>query len=96
MYLFNTPKELIETLAMRIEEERILQKLSQKDLAAKADIPLPTYKAFLYHQKLSVENLFKLLFALKMQDNIEGLLKQRTHQSLADLKGNPLPKRIRK
>jgi len=35
MYLFNTPKELIETLAMRIEEERILQKLSQKDLLLK-------------------------------------------------------------
>ena len=48
MYLFNTPKELIETLAMRIEEERIFQKLSQKDLSAKADIPLPTYKAFLF------------------------------------------------
>ena len=96
MYLLNTPKELIETLATRIEKERILQKLSQKDLASKADIPLPTYKAFLYHKKLSIESLFKLLFALKMHDNIEGLLKERMHESLADLKEERLPKRIRK
>ena len=96
MYLLNTPKELIKDLATRIEEERKVQKLSQKELSAKADIPLPTYKAFLYHQKLSVESLMKLLFALRMHENIEGLLKQRTQQSLTDLKKETLPQRIRK
>ena len=96
MYLLNTPKELIKELATRIEEERKVQKLSQQMLSTKANIPLPTYKAFLYHQKLSVESLIKLLFALRMHDNIEGLLKQRTHQTLADLKEDTLPKRIRK
>ena len=96
MYLLNTPKELIKDLATRIEEERKTQKLSQQMLSTKADIPLPTYKAFLYHQKLSVESLIKLLFALRMHDNIEGLLKQRTQQTLADLKEDTLPKRVRK
>ena len=96
MYLFDTPKELIEKLSKRIEDERKLQKLSQQALSTKADMPLPTYKAFLYHQKLSLESLFKLLFALKMTENIEGLLTQRTHQSLADLKEDTLPKRVRK
>jgi len=96
MYLLKTPKEVIKDLATRIEEERKVQKLSQQMLSTKADIPLPTYKAFLYHQKLSVESLIKLLFALRMHDNIEGLLKQRTHQTLADLKDDTLPKRVRK
>ena len=96
MYLLKTPKEVIKDLATRIEEERKVQKLSQQMLSTKADIPLPTYKAFLYHQKLSVESLIKLLFALRMHDNIEGLLKQRTHQTLADLKEDTLPKRVRK
>jgi len=96
MYLFSTPKELTKHLSTIIEKERLSQRLSQKELAAKADIPLPTYKSFLYHQKLSLESLFKLLFALKMQDNIEGLLKEKTQQSLADLKEDNLPKRIRK
>ena len=96
MYLLKTPKEVIKDLATRIEEERKTQKLSQQMLSTKADIPLPTYKAFLYHQKLSVESLIKLLFALRMHDNIDGLLKQRTHQTLADLKEDTLPKRVRK
>lgn len=96
MYLLNTPKEIVKDLAILIEDERKIQKLSQKELSTKADIPLPTYKAFLYHQKLSVESLIKLLFALRMYDNIEGLLKQRTHQTLADLKEDTLPKRVRK
>ena len=87
---------MIKDLATRIEEERKVQKLSQRMLSTKADIPLPTYKAFLYHQKLSVESLIKLLFALRMHDNIEGLLKQRTHQTLADLKEDTLAKRVRK
>jgi len=96
LYLLHTPKELIVMLAKRIEEERLSQNLSQLTLSAKADIPLPTYKSFLYHQKLSVENMFKLLFALKMQDNIEGLLSAKRGKTLADLKENTLPKRIRK
>jgi len=96
MYLFNTPKELTQQLSNTIEKERLSQRLSQKELASKADIPLPTYKSFIYHQKLSLESLFKLLFALKMHDNIEGLLKEKTQQSLADLKADNLPKRIRK
>ncbi len=96
MYILNTPKELITQLAKRVEEERLSQKLSQKELSCKADIPLSTYKAFLHHQKLSIENLFKLLFVLQMQENIEGLLSSRSHRSLADLKENTLPKRIRK
>ncbi|NKQ40187.1 MAG: hypothetical protein HF962_01280 [Sulfurovum sp.] len=96
MYLLNTPKEIIKDLAIRIEDERKVQKLSQKELSVKADIPLPTYKAFLYHQKLSVESLIKLLYALRMHDNIEGILTQRTHQTLADLKEDNLTKRVRK
>ncbi len=96
MYLLNTPKEVIKDLATHIEDERKVQRLSQKDLSAKADLPLPTYKAFLYHQKLSVESLIKLLFALHMHDNIEGLLKQHTYQTLSDIREDVLPKRIRK
>jgi len=96
MYLFSTPKELTKQLSVTIEKERLSQRLSQKELASRADIPLPTYKSFLYHHKLSLESLFKLLFALKMHDNIEGLLKEKQQQSLADLKEDNLPKRIRK
>jgi len=96
MYLFNTPKELIGILAERIEKERLSQRISQKDLAERAGMPLSTYKAFVYHTKLSTENMFKLLFALKMNDNIEGLLKPKQYSSIDELKNDTLPQRIRR
>jgi len=95
MYLFDTPKELIAKLAQRIEKERRLQKIKQSELADKAAIPLPTYKQFIYHQKISVENLFKLLFALKLHDNIAGLLHDRPSATLDELREEKLPQRIR-
>ena len=96
MYLFHTPKELIAKLSTVIEKERLSQSLKQQDLAEKADIPLPTYKAFIHHQKISLENVFKLLFALKLQNNIEGLLSEKSYETLASFKEKSnLPKRVR-
>jgi len=97
MYALSTPKEIISKLAEYIEQERKKQRLQQKELASKASIPLPTYKNFIYQQKISLENLLKLLFALKLFDNIEGLLHQRDVTSLLELKHEEhLPKRVRK
>ncbi|MDY0121763.1 MAG: hypothetical protein RBR54_07440 [Sulfurimonas sp.] len=97
MIELNTPLEIIETLVMRIEKERKIQKLQQKELASKADIPLPTYKQFIYQKKISLVNLIKLLMALKMFDNLAGLLKQRELKTLDEVKNiDHLPKRINK
>ena len=43
-----------------IENERKIQKLQQKELALKANVPLPTYKQFIYSYKISLENIIKL------------------------------------
>jgi hypothetical protein len=96
MYALNTPKELIVTLSSLIEKERRAQAMKQDALATRAGIPLPTYKQFLYKQKISLENLFKLLFALKLHDNMAGLLQEKEHSTLDALKNkDTLPKRIR-
>ncbi len=92
-----TPLEIIEKLSELIENERKLQRLQQKELALKADIPLPTYKRFIYDQKISFENVLKLLIALRLFENIAALLKQHEHKSLDDIKHeDALPKRIHK
>ena len=39
-----TPLEIIEKAVQIIETERKVQKLQQKELALKANVPLPTYK----------------------------------------------------
>jgi len=92
-----TPMEIMEKLAVLIETERKMQRLQQKELAKRADVPLPTYKRFIYDHKISFENALKLLMALRLFENIGGLLKQRPYQSLDELKReDALPKRIDK
>jgi ribosome-binding protein aMBF1 (putative translation factor) len=97
MFTFNTPKELIQNLAILIEKERTAQSLKQEELAQKASIPLPTYKSFLYQHKISLENVFKLLFSLQLHENIEGLLKEKSYETLDEIKNKtPHPKRVRR
>ena len=72
-----TPLEIIEKAVQIIETERKVQKLQQKELALKANIPLPTYKQFIYSYKISFENLIKLFIALRLFDNLNGLLKNK-------------------
>jgi len=92
-----TPLEIIDKLSNLIENERKSQRLQQKELAKEADIPLPTYKQFIYKKKISLENLIKLLIVLKLFDNIKGLLKQKEYKTLDEIKSdNILPKRINK
>lgn len=95
MLELNTPNEIVEKVVVLIERERKLQKLQQKELALKADIPLPTYKDFMYKKRISFENLIKLLIALRLFENLKGLLYEREVKSLEELKSeNKLPKRI--
>ena len=90
-----TPLEIIEKAVQIIETETKVQKLQQKELALKADIPFPTYKDFIYKKRASLENILKLFIALRLFDNLNGLLKQREIKSLEEIKNETkLPKRI--
>jgi len=95
MIELSTPQELIEQMILLIENSRKKQKLQQKELSLKADIPLSTYKDFIYKKRISFENLLKLLIALRLFDNISCLLKEKDILSLNDIRDvRPLPKRI--
>jgi hypothetical protein len=97
MYELYTPKEIISKMVEIIEKERRAQFLQQKDLSNIASIPLPTYKEFVYNKKISFENLIKLLFALKLFTNLQGLLYENNYSSIEEIKQkDTLPKRIRK
>ena len=92
-----TPLEIIEKAVQIIETERKVQKLQQKELALKANVTLPTYKQFIYFYKISFENLIKLFIALKLFDNLNGLLKNKEYKTLNEIKQkDKLPKRIDK
>jgi predicted transcriptional regulator len=97
MIELHTPIEIIKKAVDLVETTRKTQKLQQKELAQMADIPLPTYKQFIYSHKISFENLIKLFMALKMFDNLNGLLKSREYKTLDEIKNrDKLPKRIYK
>ena len=82
-----TPLEIIEKAVQIIETERKVQKLQQKELALKANVPLPTYKQFIYSYKISLENIIKLFIALRLSD---GKLwwKEKTYKNFAKLSCN--------
>ncbi len=92
-----TPLEMIKKAVNIVETERRAQRLQQKELAKIADIPLPTYKQFIYSYKVSFENLIKLFIALRLFDNLNALLKTKEHKTLDEIKmADKLPKRIYK
>jgi len=95
MHELSTPKEIIEKIALLCEKERKTQSIQQIELAEKASVPLPTYKDFLYKHKISLESLIKILIALRLFKNIDGLLKEKEYVSLDEIKNKQkLPKRI--
>ena len=92
-----TPLEIIEKAVQIIETERKVQKLQQKELALKANVPLPTYKQFISSYTISLENIIKLFIALRLFDNLNGLLKNKEYKTLNEIKQkDKLPKRINK
>lgn len=97
MIELQNPKSIIKDLSRNIEKERKRQGMQQKELALKASVPLPTYKNFIYHHKISLEAILKILFALRMFDNINGLVKEREVKTIEEIqKKDNLPQRIRK
>lgn len=97
MIELQNPKSIIKNLAKNIEKERKRQKLQQKELAEKSSVPLATYKNFIYHNKISLEAVLKILFALKMTENINGLAKEREFRSIEEIENkDTIPQRIRK
>jgi len=97
MIELKTPRSIIRDLVGNIERERRRQRLRQRDLCESAAVPLPTYKNFIHHGKISLETLLKILFALRMTENIEGLVKERRPVSIEEImREDDLPERIRK
>lgn len=82
-----------------IEKERIRQELRQSDLYTLAGISSSAYANFLKNKNTSFENIIKLLYALNMSSNIEGLLLQQEYSSLDEirmLQKRESKKRVRK
>ena len=94
-----TPYDIIETLTITIEKTRKKQKLRQKDIAQITGVPLATYQKFIYHKQISLTALIKIMYALNMMENLQGLIAYPQINSLEEIRqkqrAQTLPKRIR-
>jgi predicted transcriptional regulator len=99
MVELKTPSEIIENLVDNIEKTRKQKKMRQKDLCQKSDVPLSTYQDFIYKKSINITNLIKIMYTLKMFDNLEGLIGFKDIKSVEDIraakKQKRFPERIR-
>ncbi len=74
MLLLKSRKELWRDLVERCRATRLRQNMSQQEAAARADIPLGSYRRFEQTGQLSLERFVAVLHALNQVESLEQLL----------------------
>ena len=94
-----TPYEIIEKLTDTIEKTRKKKKIRQKDLCEKSGVSIATYQKFLYKKTITLVSLIKIMYFLKMINNLENFIKYNEIITLEDIrdeqKKKNIPQRIR-
>lgn len=80
-----TPDLLMSGIAQRVKQRRLEKGWTQKMLAAKAGVSLPSYRRFESFGEISLRSLVTLAFALDMTDEFETLFNSKTYQSIDDI-----------
>lgn len=90
-------QEYIKELGQKIKTYRIMKEMSQQDLADKTGVSKRSISRLEQGETLQVDNLFKILLALDLGDNIELLVPDQTKRPSFYLeKSENAPKRVRK
>ena len=91
-----TPGSLMAGVAGRVKQRRLEKGWTQKTLAAKAGVTMPSYRRFETTGEISLRSLVMLAFALDMTDEFEALFIGKAYQSIDDiLKANGSKQRKR-
>ena len=80
-----TPNLIMSGIAQRVKQRRLEKGWTQKMLAAKAGLSLPSYRRFESSGEISMRSLVMLAFALDMTDEFETLFSSKTYQSIDDI-----------
>ena len=80
-----TPDLLMSGIAQRVKQRRLEKGWTQKMLAAKAGLSLPSYRRFESSGEISLRSLVMLAFALDMTDEFETLFSSKSYQSIDDI-----------
>ena len=80
-----TPGSLMAGVAGRVKQRRLEKGWTQKVLAAKAGVTMPSYRRFETTGEISFRSLIMLAFALDMTDEFEALFSIKAYQSIDDI-----------
>ena len=90
-------QEYIKELGQKIKTYRIMREMSQQDLEDKSGVSKRSISRLEQGESVQVDNLFKILLALGLGDNIELLVPDQTKRPSYYLeKVENKPKRVRK
>lgn len=90
--LSKTPQSLMVGVAQRVKQRRLEKRWTQKILAAKAGVSMPSYRRFETTGEISLRSLIMLAFALDMTDEFESLFARKAYQSIDDILKAEQPK----
>ena len=80
-----TPDSIAKGIAERVRCRRLERNWTQKLLAARAGIPLATYRRFESEGEISMRNLVLIGIALNAEDDFIRLFSTENYQSLDEL-----------
>ena len=90
-------QEYISELGKKIKSYRIMKELSQEDLSDKTGISKRSLSRLEQGESIQMDNLFKILIALDLGDNIDLLVPDQTRRPSYYLEfSDSEPQRVRK
>ena len=90
-------QEYISELGKKIKNYRIMKELSQQDLSDKTGVSIRSISRLEQGESVQVDNLFKVLLALDLGDNIDLLVPDQTKRPSYYLySSDSRPQRVRK
>lgn len=97
MRLQKSCQEYIRELGQKVKTYRIMNEMSQQDLEDKSGVSKRSISRLEQGESVQVDNLFKIMIALGLGDNIELLVPDQTKRPSYYLKqAENKPKRVRK
>jgi len=84
-FISNTPDALMQSIAERVRQIRLGLNWMQKLLAAKAGIPLATYRRFESLGEISLRGLVMIAISLGAEDDLGQLFSAKNYQSIDEL-----------
>jgi len=94
-FAFATHQEICAELGQRLKRQRLVQALTQKDLAERAGVALGTVKNLEGKGVSSLESLIRIVMALGLLDELASLFTLQATQSIAQMERAQLAERKR-